>query len=132
VFDLALRDAGCRFAFAPEAIAHFRPRTSLRAFFKQYFLYARGDGKADLWRMRHAIRYTTYALLILLLRSGPPGWCIAVLGGLAYCRRPWMRLPRREPIAVALVPVIRCVGDVAKMLGYPVGVWWRWTSQSSS
>jgi hypothetical protein len=23
------------------------------------------------------------------------------------------------------VPVIRVVGDVAKMIGYPVGWWWR-------
>ncbi len=27
--------------------------------------------------------------------------------------------------ALALVPIIRLVGDVAKMLGYPVGVAWR-------
>jgi hypothetical protein len=25
-----------------------------------------------------------------------------------------------------LVPVIRVVGDVAKMIGYPVGLAWRW------
>jgi hypothetical protein len=25
------------------------------------------------------------------------------------------------------VPVIRVCGDVAKMIGYPVGVWWRVT-----
>jgi hypothetical protein len=24
-----------------------------------------------------------------------------------------------------LIPAIRIVGDVAKMLGYPAGVWWR-------
>jgi hypothetical protein len=24
------------------------------------------------------------------------------------------------------VPIIRVVGDVAKMVGYPVGLWWRW------
>ena len=24
-----------------------------------------------------------------------------------------------------LVPVIRVAGDIAKMIGYPVGVWWR-------
>jgi hypothetical protein len=23
-------------------------------------------------------------------------------------------------------PVIRVTGDIAKMLGYPVGLWWRW------
>jgi glycosyltransferase involved in cell wall biosynthesis len=132
VFDLALKRAGCRFAFAPDAVARFRPRGSLPAYFRQYYLYARGDGKANLWRGRHAVRYVTYAALFVLVRAGPPGWLVALLGGIAYCRRPWARLPRYEVGAVALVPVIRFVGDLAKMLGYPVGVWWRWTSRSSS
>jgi hypothetical protein len=26
---------------------------------------------------------------------------------------------------LAWVPIIRVAGDVAKMVGYPVGVWWR-------
>jgi len=26
---------------------------------------------------------------------------------------------------LALIPVIRLVGDVAKMAGYPAGWWWR-------
>jgi len=30
---------------------------------------------------------------------------------------------------VLWVPVIRVVGDVAKMMGYPVGVRWRLTSR---
>ena len=38
----------------------FVPRESLRSFWTQYYRYARGDGKADLWRKRHAIRYATY------------------------------------------------------------------------
>ena len=33
---------------------------------------------------------------------------------------------REKWIALAWAPTIRVVGDVAKMLGYPVGVWWRW------
>jgi glycosyltransferase involved in cell wall biosynthesis len=129
VFDLTLRRAGSRFAFAPAAIAHFRPRTSLRAFFRQYYLYARGDGKADLWRVRHAIRYATYAAaLTLLLSRGRLGWLL-LIGIAAYTRRPYQRLPQLKPmealLALALVPVLRGVGDVAKMLGYPVGVLWR-------
>jgi glycosyltransferase involved in cell wall biosynthesis len=131
VFDLTLRRAGCRFVFAPEAVAWFRPRRSLRAFFRQYFLYARGDGKADLWRMRHAIRYATYlTTLAVLLRDGCWRWLL-LAGVAAYTRRPYQRLGLRglsaleAGLALALVPVIRLVGDVAKMLGYPVGVWWR-------
>jgi hypothetical protein len=128
-FDLTLRRAGSRFAFAPTAVAHFRPRASLRGFFRQYYLYARGDGKADLWRRRHAIRYAIYAAaLALLLSRTRLGWLL-LIGVAAYTRRPYQRLPRLQPVetlvALALVPVLRGVGDVAKMLGYPVGVLWR-------
>jgi glycosyltransferase involved in cell wall biosynthesis len=143
VFDLALRRAGCRFAFAGDAVARFRPRGSLRAFFVQYLRYARGDGKADLWRRRHAVRYATYLLAPWLVRRGWPGVLLVLLSGLAYTRRPYERLvpglgglPRREAAyAVMLVPIIRLVGDIAKMVGYPLGTLWRlrrWTSRSSS
>jgi cellulose synthase/poly-beta-1,6-N-acetylglucosamine synthase-like glycosyltransferase len=138
VFDLRLRAAGLRFAFAPGALAHFRPRPSLRSFFVQYFRYARGDGKADLWRKRHAIRYAAYlvalpALVALALAMHPLWWLALVAGGVAYLRTPYRRLLRRlgpYPLAsrlyaLALVPAIRLVGDVAKMLGYPVGLLWR-------
>lgn len=137
VFDFALRKE-FEFEFVPEAVVYFRPRGSLRAFFKQYYLYARGDGKADLWRTRHAIRYATYLAaapaLVALSVLHSPVWLLAlVAGALAYCRTPYrrlapylMRMSRAEKLyAIALVPIIRVVGDVAKMIGYPVGVWWR-------
>jgi glycosyltransferase involved in cell wall biosynthesis len=139
VFDLALKRQGARFSFAPDAIAHFRPRSSWGAHFRQYFRYARGDGKADLWRTRHAVRYATYigaAVLALIAgRGGRSLWAVVplVFGALAYVRRPYGRLasrltdlaPHEAGYALALVPPIRAVGDVAKMLGYPVGVLWR-------
>jgi glycosyltransferase involved in cell wall biosynthesis len=132
VFDLALQESGCRFAFAPRAIAWFRPRGTLAAFFRQYYLYARGDGKAGLWAKRHLIRYATYFVAaVLLSRRGPMS--LLLLGGLVYTYRPYVRLvpqltaltPKEALYALALVPAIRLVGDVAKMLGYPVGVRWR-------
>ena len=138
VFDLALRAAGCRFAWEPRAIAHFRPRPTLAAFFRQYYLYARGDGKADLWRHRHAIRYGTYLVLLPLLgaflRRQPRLALPALLGPALYVRRPYQRLwqqtaaaPLRTRLAaLPLPPILRFTGDVAKMLGYPVGVAWRW------
>ena len=137
VFDFALRKLG-PFAFAPKAIAHFRPRGSLRAFFRQYYQYARGDGKADLFRRRHAIRYATYlvgAPVIALLGAlfSPWWWTLYLVGAAAYTRTPyrrlvtmWGKLSIVEKVnAASLVPVIRVVGDVAKMIGYPVGVMWR-------
>ena len=143
IFDLRLKPL-TPFAFAPGACVGFRPRGGMWAFFKQYYRYARGDGKADLWRKRHAIRYLTYlvglpALLMLGAGVHPGWWGLLVAGGVYYLWGPYRRLPVvlrgyahrltafDVAYAVLLVPVIRIVGDVAKMLGYPVG--WRWRLQ---
>jgi glycosyltransferase involved in cell wall biosynthesis len=145
IFDLRMKAFGLQFAFVPDAIAYFRPRPTLRAFLTQYYRYARGDGKADLWRARHLVRYLTYGvgLPLLLVLLGRRGWRIAaafalVGGGLAYLRRPLWRLPvllaESDHIlpdsggylrALALIPLVRALGDVAKMLGYPAGLLWR-------
>lgn len=139
IFDLALRRAGCRFVFAPRARVHFRPRANLRAFFKQYYQYARGDGKANLWLLRHIIRYTTYlvALPLTLALFGVGFWYLGfgifILGFFGMFFTPYRRLlPMLRDFswseklrALAWVPLIRITGDAAKMLGYPVGVLWR-------
>ena len=143
VFDLALRREGLRQRFVPAALVAFRPRPSLPAFFRQYYRYARGDGKAALWRRRHAIRYGVYL-------GAPLGWLVGahwpvlrwlIVGAmLAYVRRPYQRLwalaaqPASRTLgrflrAAAWVPLIRLTGDVAKMIGYPVGVQWRLTGR---
>ena len=138
VFDRALRDKFGSFPFASRAVVYFRPRGSLRTFFRQYFYYARGDGKANLWPGRHLIRYLTYLVLLpivlrLIWREKWPGWILLMLGIGAYSRRPAERLwestwgwrPPARLRAFALIPIIRFVGDVAKMIGYPVGLIWR-------
>jgi glycosyltransferase involved in cell wall biosynthesis len=139
VFDQALYEKYGPFLFEDRAVAYFRPRGSLRAYFRQYYRYARGDGKASLWPIRHAIRYLTYLvglplILRLIWREKWPGWLLLVLGIGTYSRRPAKRLwgstwgwpPPARIRAFALIPVIRFVGDVAKMLGYPAGLIWRW------
>lgn len=137
IFDLALKRAGYRFVFVPDAVAWFRPRGSFRAFFRQYFLYARGDGKADLWRIRNALRYSTYSVVALMLRPafrGRPAPLILLGTGAAlYLRVAYRRLLPQVPAlglpaaaqALVLPPLIRLVGDSARMLGYPVGLAWR-------
>lgn len=149
LFDFALNaqrpGQPTAFAWAPTAIAHFRPRQSLRSFWTQYFRYARGDGKADLWRKRHAIRYTTYLVMLPALLGHAlfgsfarwVGWVGLLLGVVLYCWRPWQRLAKvgahlslpQRLAAALLVPVIRTTGDLAKMAGYPAGLWWRWQNR---
>jgi glycosyltransferase involved in cell wall biosynthesis len=145
VYDLKLNALRTRrasaFDWSPGALVSFKPRTSLSAFWTQYYRYARGDGKADLWRKRHAIRYATYGVALPALLGHALwgvfarwlGWLGLIAGIVLYCRRPFARLMRlRSGLstpetlrAAALIPIIRVVGDVAKMCGYPVGVLWR-------
>jgi glycosyltransferase involved in cell wall biosynthesis len=139
VFDFRLREVAGPLAFAPDAVARFRPRGDLGSFARQYYRYARGDGKADLWWRRHAIRYGTYLVLgPVLLAAGLAGtlwaWPALGLGLCAVVARPYRRLagqwsgltvPERLR-ALMWVPVIRVTGDLAKMAGYPVGLVWRW------
>jgi glycosyltransferase involved in cell wall biosynthesis len=138
IFDLALRDRYGSFPFESKAVVFYRPRKNLRAFARQYYLYARGDGKANLWPKRHAVRYLTYlvglrGLLWLIWRGKLSGWLLGLAGTAVYCYRPFQRVwpvtsrwrPPERLRALALIPIIRLVGDVAKMIGYPVGFLWR-------
>jgi glycosyltransferase involved in cell wall biosynthesis len=150
IFDFRINALRSRrssgFDWAPDALVYFRPRTTLRAFWDQYYRYARGDGKADLWRKRHAVRYATYLIAVPALLGHAffglfarwLGWLGLLVGVILYCRRPWQRLAvlgkelsaREWAQAALLVPLIRVVGDKAKMTGYPVGLWWRWRNRA--
>lgn len=138
VFDSALRTKFGPFAFAPKAIAHFRPRGTLRSFFRQYYQYARGDGKANLFFKRHVIRYATYLVAApSILLAGAflsPWWGLLYLLAAPFmfftpCKRLatlWGSLPPVQRVEAAVwIPIIRITGDVAKMVGYPAGVLWR-------
>jgi glycosyltransferase involved in cell wall biosynthesis len=132
VFDLSLRDAGAAFAFVPEARVTWRARRTLGGFFRQYFHYARGDGHALLWTHRHALRYSAYAAgaaLAVATRRSP--WAAVWLGfGIGvHFRQAFQRVAegtcfvddRERASSFALIPVIVVLGDVAKMIGYPLG-----------
>jgi hypothetical protein len=72
----------------------------------------------------------TLAAIIRLPAARLPGLALIAVGVAAYTRSPyrrlWGRLSDRSPAerayALALVPLIRLVGDLAKMVGYPVGL----------
>lgn len=137
VFARRAKEMGFRQAFAPAAVVHFRPRSSLPALFRQYRNYAYGDGLAGLWPLRHILRYGSYTVGLGLLITGlwyPYLWALLGLGGAAYLRRYYVRLwpalqglsPAWRVGALFLLPLLRLTGDVAKMVGYPQGLWQRW------
>lgn len=135
VFDLAMKSRGARFKFTDAAVVRWAGRPSLAAFYRQYYRYARGDGKAGLWPKRHAVRYATYAgalgLSGLALRS--PIFAVPIaIGFVVYMSKFWIRSARHPGVSkparlirILLTPTVVVTGDVAKMLGYPVGVIWR-------
>jgi glycosyltransferase involved in cell wall biosynthesis len=148
VFDFKLKayNHGQPFVWAPDALVYFRPRQNLRSFWQQYYRYARGDGKAHLWRKRHAIRYATYFVALPTLLGHAfggsyarwLGWVGLLCGVAVYCLRPWQRVWQlgttlssgQKLQAALLVPLIRLVGDLAKMAGYPIGCWQRWKNKN--
>lgn len=135
VFDLQLKATGARFAFTPEALVTWSARPDILAFGKQYYRYARGDGKAGLYFARHAARYVAYVLgLILFLEGFSIPWLFVplILGFLGYqwkfLRRIWKA--RREfsgclVVALTMTPMLVMFGDLSKMTGYPAGRIWR-------
>lgn len=137
VFDIKLKNKGFRFKFEPLAISYWKPREKVSAFFRQYFLYARGDGHAKLWFTRHIIRYTSYitGFLFIYLSFTVSGlWLLpffaAQFGYLSKFFYRYMGHFPNEPefLVTAAFPYISLLvvlGDVAKMAGYPVGVYER-------
>ncbi len=129
--DREIWRAGGWFQHAPGADVRIRPRSSLGAFFRQYYLYAAGDGHAGMLLPRHALRYGAYGLGVALLQHPSPAAraVLLLLAGL-YLGRSLRRMPamlqqtaNANPLAAgALTPVLRVVGDLAKMCGLVAGL----------
>jgi len=125
-FALAMKAAGSKFAFAPEAIVRWRPRGDLRAFAHQHRRFGIGDGEARVQRWFYATIAAKYAAGALLLVAGfwlrPAWWALAAGAALfaaSQARRGLGRIPPLE--AIFLVPPLKVVYDLSYLSGYLKG-----------
>ncbi len=137
VFDFKIFKLGIKTEYVREPLVFWRPRTSLKAYFKQLFGYTRSDGHGKLWLHRQLIRYGFYSVnIILLYLAFKINWWFALvvlLGQIDYIRKfgkRWLvysdKLSSIKKIfGFILLPGVVAFGDFAKMCGWPVGVWER-------
>lgn len=123
------RERGIDMRFAPEAVARWPLRPTVRATWRQYFRYAIGDGHAGMYPERHLLRYGVYGGLVAAVISRR-WWpkLLVLAGALAHARPPleraWLRFPepRERTAAMIVVPALIAFLDTAKMSGYAVGL----------
>jgi glycosyltransferase involved in cell wall biosynthesis len=126
--DLRWRELGVRMKLAPDAVAYWPPRDTLREHWRQYAGYARHDAIGGMYPRRHAIRFAVYGgAVVTLARRRPRLLALGAIAGAAYVARPLRRAlrmlsdPADRAASVALVPALMAVTDTAKMAGYLSG-----------
>ena len=126
LFDLNLKKAGKNFAIAKDAVVLWRIRESNRKIFKQYYNYAKGDGKALLFVKRYLPRYFAVVLCVMsavVLWQNIWFWVLAIpafFGGLwlKYVRKVKKLSPKRFFTASLVVFAI----ESGLLLGYIRGI----------
>lgn len=141
IFDIKLKNKGLKFIFEPNAIVYWKPRENVKSFFFQYLSYAKGDGHAKLFFIRHLIRYIAYftgLLFIYLSFKISFLWLLPFFAAQAgYLSKFFYRYFshfQNEPetmllFSFPLISFLVVTGDFAKMLGFPVGVFERLTGK---
>ena len=107
------------------AIVYWKSRSTLWAFFKQYFLYGRGDGEGNFVRYRYLLRTLFYgAVLLEFLQKEWEGTTL-LLG--IYLGLLTMRglVTLKDLRALFYLPFLFLIKDMAQLLGYGVGLFRR-------
>jgi succinoglycan biosynthesis protein ExoA len=130
LFDIKLRRMGVRWAFAGDAVVHWRPRTTLRSIARQFYLYGRGRGHTQIEAGCYFYHLRNAALMLMLGLAGfgfPPLWgLVGLLAAYFYiwtfhgkAIRVARRIGRRAAYGVALV--VCWVVLSSSTAGYVVG-----------
>lgn len=125
-FGLALKAAGCRFAFAPDAVVRWRPRGDLTSFYRQHRRFGLGDGESRVQAWFYATIAAKYAAALILLAAGfafRPAWWLLAIGAAIFAIQQARRARGRlNPVAALIyVPFLKLVYDAAYLRGYMTG-----------
>lgn len=128
VFLRALRSAGREIVAVPDAVVRWRPRRSLGELYRQYRNYGRGDALARIDRQNELVTMGLYlagaVLAVLLALGSRTAGALLAAGAVGYLSL-FVLSARRAlgaDVALAWVPAIRLVVDVAKMHGFVEGL----------
>jgi len=135
VFLDRLRAAGHEVVVATDAVVRWRPRTSLRALWRQYSNYGRADAMTKIDRQNELVPLALYGgALALAVWAATGEWragVVLLVGAVAYLGL-FVAAAAREvrPLRALLwVPVIRVTADLAKIQGF---LTWTLTGRRSS
>jgi cellulose synthase/poly-beta-1,6-N-acetylglucosamine synthase-like glycosyltransferase len=123
-FDLALKAAGCRFRFAPEAVVRWRVQGNVAGLLRQFFRYAIGDAQARLWFGHYTKVFVQLAALaaVLTLAGRDRWWWLIFLAALYAIWTGRKALRRGAGSAILLTPLAMATVDLAHVCGYVVGL----------
>ena len=134
VFDLKIKKKGISFFYCRSPLVFWKPRNSLIKYIKQLFYYTRGEGHAGLNLYRQLIRYGVYFgslfIFIFALLINQYKILFILLGFLIYFWKFYKRwfiftenfFWYRRLSGIILLPLVVMIGDVAKMVGWLVGL----------
>jgi len=130
VFDLKLKKAGLKFAFAPKAIVFWPQKKTLKGAVKQFFNYAVGDGMAGFdgphFKKFLLKIFLIFLLVILLFLSKTTAiivclGCLGYLGIRAVSFSAKLKKPAAFPALLLLLPLL----NLTVILGFVWGLFKR-------
>lgn len=122
-FSAAAVAHGFRAVLVPQAVVHWRPRTTWAETARMFRTYARGDIRTP-GRGRHVARVLSWSVGSLILARGWPVRFAVAASALAYMGLPLQRARRfgLRPTAWWRIPALIAVKDLAQMIGSVEGV----------
>lgn len=139
LFNIRLRELGFEFAFCQNAVVRWRPRTSVRAMMRQFFNYARGNGRVGIGTSGYLTNLQNHGISLAFLALSLWQWPFASLGvatlALHIRRYLWPQAciaatrsdtPGMRWRVVAIMELVRIVG----MAGFLAGRYDRWSKPS--